>query len=163
MLAKKRHQAKHTSKKSPCCFKNNDAGATKVLCYSARKANRMPNSLDLIKIRKAIEAMTAAECWEIQKESMNDAGKYWEKEYGNLLGAILIYCGNTAEVMGATNTLSVEEKKELKELGNMVAAKWKQGQKGENNISAKPQVGEKAVKAKSRYSKKRANRRHKHS
>jgi len=93
----------------------------------------MPSRLDLIQIRAVIEEMTPAQCWKIQAESMADAGMYWKVNYGNLLGAILIYCSHAAHVMGVADTLSEEETKELKALGDMVERKWKQGKTEEQD------------------------------
>ena len=60
----------------------------------------MSNHLDLIEIRKVIEAMTSAECWRVQQESMADAGKHWQQQYGcSVLGAVLIYGSSAADVM----------------------------------------------------------------
>ena len=98
----------------------------------------MPSRLDLIQIRTVIEEMTPAQCWKIQKESMADAGLYWKVNYGNLLGAILIYCSQAAHVMGVAETLSEEETKELKALGNMVERKWKRGKRGEQDQTEVP-------------------------
>ena len=93
----------------------------------------MSNHLDLIEIRKVIEGMTPAECWQVQENSMADAGMHWKVHYGNLLGAILIYCSNAAHVMGVVETLSEEEAKELQALGALVEQKWKRGQRGEQD------------------------------
>ena len=51
----------------------------------------MSPHLDLIEIRKVIEALTSAECWRVQQDSMADAGKHWQEQYGcSLLGAVLV-------------------------------------------------------------------------
>ena len=51
----------------------------------------MSNQLDLIEIRKVIEAMSSAECWRVQQESMADAGNYWNEQYGFSLLLSLIH------------------------------------------------------------------------
>ena len=92
----------------------------------------MSNHLDLIETRKVIEAMTSAECWRVQQESMADAGKHWQEQYGfSLLGAVLIYCSSAADVMEIRNVLSAEEASELQGLGLLVEQKWRRGQRGE--------------------------------
>ena len=94
----------------------------------------MSNHLDLIEIRKVIEAMSSAECWRVQQESMADAGKHWQEQYGfSLLGAVLIYCSSAADVMEIRNVLSAEEASELQELGLLVEQKWRRGQRGEGD------------------------------
>ena len=94
----------------------------------------MSNHLDLIEIRKVIEAMSSAECWRVQQESMADAGKYWQEQYGfSLLGAVLIYCSSAADVMEIRNVLSAEEASELQGLGLLVEQKWRRGQRGEGD------------------------------
>ena len=94
----------------------------------------MSNHLDLIEIRKVIAAMTSAECWRVQEESMADAGKHWQEHYGfSLLGAVLIYCCSAADVMEIRDTLTDEEAKELQELGALVEQKWRRGQRGEDD------------------------------
>ena len=95
----------------------------------------MSNHLDLIEIRKVIEAMTSAECWRVQQESMADAGKHWQEQYGfSLLGAVLIYCSSAADVMEIRNVLSAEEASELQGLGLLVEQKWRRGQRGEGYL-----------------------------
>ena len=94
----------------------------------------MSTHLDLIEIRKVIEAMTSAECWRVQQESMADAGKHWQEQYGfSLLGAVLIYCSSAADVMEMRNVLSAEEASELQGLGLLVEQKWRRGQRGEGD------------------------------
>lgn len=94
----------------------------------------MSNHLDLIEIRKVIEAMSSAECWKVQQESMADAGKHWQEQYGfSLLGAVLIYCSSAADVMEIRNVLSAEEASELQGLGLLVEQKWRRGQRGEGD------------------------------
>ena len=94
----------------------------------------MSNHLDLIEIRKVIEAMSSAECWRVQQESMADAGKHWQEQYGfSLLGAVLIYCSSAADVMEIRNVLSAEEASELQGLGLLVEQKWRRGQRGEGD------------------------------
>ena len=94
----------------------------------------MSNHLDLIEIRKVIEAMSSAECWRVQQESMTDAGKHWQEQYGfSLLGAVLIYCSSAADVMEIRNVLSAEEASELQGLGLLVEQKWRRGQRGEGD------------------------------
>ena len=94
----------------------------------------MSNHLDLIEIRKVIEAMSSAECWRVQQESMADAGKHWQEQYGfSLLGAVLIYCSSAADVMEIRNVLSAEEASELQGLGLLVEQKWRRGQRGERD------------------------------
>ena len=94
----------------------------------------MSNHLDLIEIRKVIEAMSSAECWRVQQESMADAGKHWQEQYGfSLLGAVLIYCSSAADVMGIRNVLSAEDASELQGLGLLVEQKWRRGQGGEGD------------------------------
>ena len=96
----------------------------------------MSNHLDLIEIRKVIEAMSSAECWRVQQESMADAGKYWQEQYGfSLLGAVLIYCSSAADVMEIRDVLSAEEASELQGLGTLVQQKWRRGQRGEADPS----------------------------
>ena len=90
----------------------------------------MSNHLDLIEIRKVIEAMTSAECWRVQEESMADAGKLWQEHYGfSLLGAVLIYASSAADVMEIRDVLSAEEASELQGLGTLVQQKWRRGQR----------------------------------
>ena len=94
----------------------------------------MSNHLDLIETRKVIEAMTSAECWRVQQESMADAGKHWEEQYGfSLLGAVLIYCSSAADVMEIKDALSNKEASELQELATLVEQKWQRGQRGEDD------------------------------
>ena len=94
----------------------------------------MSNHLDLIEIRKVIEAMSSAECWRVQQESMADAGKHWQEQYGfSLLGAVLIYCSSAADVMEIRNVLSAEEASEMQGLGLLVEQKWRRGQRGEGD------------------------------
>ena len=96
----------------------------------------MSNHLDLIEIRKVIEAMSSAECWRVQQESMADAGKHWQEQYGfSLLGAVLIYCSSAADVMEIRDVLSAEEASELQGLGTLVQQKWRRGQRGEADPS----------------------------
>ena len=96
----------------------------------------MSNHLDLIEIRKVIEAMSSAECWRVQQESMADAGKHWQEQYGfSLLGAVLIYCSSAADVMEIRDVLSAEESSELQGLGTLVHQKWRRGQRGEEDPS----------------------------
>ena len=96
----------------------------------------MSNHLDLIEIRKVIEAMSSAGCWRVQQESMADAGKHWQGQYGfSLLGAVLIYCSSAADVMEIRNVLSAEEASELQGLGLLVEQKWRRGQRGEEDPS----------------------------
>ena len=84
----------------------------------------MSNHHDLIEIRKVIEAMSSAECWRVQQESMADAGNYWKEHYGfSLLGAVLIYCSCAADVMEISDVLSAEESSELQGLGLLVEQK----------------------------------------
>ena len=91
----------------------------------------MSNHLDLIEIRKVIEAMSSAECWRVQQESMADAGNYWNEQYGfSLLGAVLIYGSSAADVMEIRDVLSAEEASELQGLGTLVQQKWRRGQRG---------------------------------
>ena len=91
----------------------------------------MSNHLDLIEIRKVIEAMTSAECWRVQQESMADAGKHWQQQYGcSVLGAVLIYGSSAADVMEIRDALSAEEASELQGLGILVQQKWRRGQRG---------------------------------
>ena len=94
----------------------------------------MSNQLDLIEIRKVIEAMSSAECWRVQQESMADAGKHWQEQYGfSLLGAVLIYCSSAADVMEIRNVLSAEEASEMQGLGLLVEQKGRRGQRGEGD------------------------------
>ena len=94
----------------------------------------MSNHLDLIEIRKVIEAMSSAECWRVQQESMADAGKHWQEQYGfSLLGSVLIYCSSAADVMEIRNVLSAEEASEMQGLGLLVEQKWRRGQRGERD------------------------------
>ena len=103
----------------------------------------MSNHLDLIEIRKVIEAMTSAECWRVQEESMADAGKHWQERYGfSLLGAVLIYCCSAADVMEIRDTLSDDEAKELQGLGALVEQKWRRGQRGEDDPIAQAEQPE---------------------
>ena len=96
----------------------------------------MSNHLDLIEIRKVIEAMSSAECWRVQQESMADAGKHWQEQYGfSLLGAVLIYCSSAADVMEIRDVLSAEEASGLQGLGTLVHQKWRRGQRGEEDPS----------------------------
>ena len=96
----------------------------------------MSNHLDLIEIRKVIEAMSSAECWRVQQESMADAGKHWQEQYGfSLLGAVLIYCSSAADVMEIRDVLSAEEASEMQGLGLLVEQKWRRGQRGEEDPS----------------------------
>ena len=96
----------------------------------------MSNHLDLIETRKVIEAMSSAECWRVQQESMADAGKHWQEQYGfSLLGAVLIYGSNAADVMEIRDVLSAEEASELQGLGTLVQQKWRRGQRGEADPS----------------------------
>ena len=96
----------------------------------------MSNHLDLIEIRKVIEAMSSAECWRVQQESMADAGNYWNEQYGfSLLGAVLIYGSSAADVMEIRDVLSAEEASELQGLGTLVQQKWRRGQRGEADPS----------------------------
>ena len=91
----------------------------------------MSTHLDLIEIRKVIEAMTSAECWRVQQDSMADAGKHWQEQYGcRLLGAVLIYCSSAANVMEIRDALTDEEVNELQRLGTLVEQKWQRGQRG---------------------------------
>ena len=94
----------------------------------------MSNHLDLIEIRKVIEAMTSAECWRVQQQSMADAGKHWQEHYGfSLLGAVLIYCSSAADVMEIRDVLSDQEASELQRLSTLVEQKWRRGQRGEED------------------------------
>ena len=94
----------------------------------------MSNHLDLVEIRKVIEAMTSAECWRVQQESMADAGKHWQQQYGfSLLGAVLIYGSSAADVMEIRDVLSAEGASELQGLGILVQKKWRRGQRGEGD------------------------------
>ena len=94
----------------------------------------MSNHLDLIEIRKVIEAMSSAECWRVQQQSMADAGKHWQEHYGfSLLGAVLIYCSSAADVMEIRDVLSDEEASDLHRLGIFVEQKWRRGQRGEED------------------------------
>ena len=96
----------------------------------------MSNHLDLIETRKVIEAMTSAECWRVQQESMADAGNYWKEQYGfSLLGAVLIYGSSAADVMEIRDVLSAEEASGLQGLGTLVQQKWRRGQRGEEDPS----------------------------
>ena len=96
----------------------------------------MSTHLDLIEIRKVIEAMSSAECWRVQQESMADAGNYWNEQYGfSLLGAVLIYGSSAADVMEIRDVLSAEEASELQGLGTLVQQKWRRGQRGEADPS----------------------------
>ena len=96
----------------------------------------MSNHLDLIETRKVIEAMSSAECWRVQQESMTDAGNYWNEQYGfSLLGAVLIYGSSAADVMEIRDVLSAEEASELQGLGTLVQQKWRRGQRGEADPS----------------------------
>ena len=102
----------------------------------------MSPHLDLIEIRKVIEAMTSAECWRVQQDSMADAGKHWQEQYGcSLLGAVLIYCSSAADVMEIRDVLSDQEVSELQRLCTLVEQKWQRGQRGEvdPNEAADPQ------------------------
>ena len=106
----------------------------------------MSNHLDLIETRKVIEAMTSAECWRVQQESMADAGNYWEEQYGfSLLGAVLIYGSSAADVMEIRDVLSDEEASELQVLGTLVEQKWRMGQRGEENPSQQAETPEDVV------------------
>ena len=102
----------------------------------------MSPHLDLIEIRKVIEDMTSAECWRVQQDSMADAGKHWQEQYGcSLLGAVLIYCSSAADVMQIRDALTDEEASELQKLGTLVEQKWLRGKRGEAdpNEAADPQ------------------------
>ena len=96
----------------------------------------MSNHLDLLETRKVIEAMSSAECWRVQQESMADAGNYWKEHYGfSLLGAVLIYGSSAADVMEIRDVLSAEEASTLQGLGTLVQQKWRRGQRGEADPS----------------------------
>ena len=99
----------------------------------------MSNHLDLIEIRKVIEAMSSAECWRVQQESMADAGKHWQEQYGfSLLGAVLIYCSSAADVMEIRNVLSAEEASELQGLGLLVEQSGAGGNEGGSPRRSRP-------------------------
>ena len=106
----------------------------------------MSNHLDLIEIRKVIEAMSSAECWRVQQESMVDAGNYWKEHYGfSLLGAVLIYGSSAADVMEIRDVLSAEEASELQGLGTLVQQKWRRGQRGEADPSEEAEQPDEVV------------------
>jgi len=106
----------------------------------------MSNHLDLVEIRRVIEAMSSAECWAVQQNSMADASQHWEVNYGHgLLGAVLIYCTHAVAVMGIADTLSQEEASELQALGKLVEDKWRRGQRGDVDPVAPMAEDEQAV------------------
>ena len=93
----------------------------------------MSNHLDLVEIRRVIEAMSSAECWAVQQNSMADASQHWEVNYGHGLVSMkrcLIDCTHAVAVMGIADTLSQEEASELQALGKLVEDKWRRGQRG---------------------------------
>ena len=106
----------------------------------------MSNHLDLIEIRKVIEAVSSADCWRVQQESMADAGQHWEEQYGfSLLGAVLIYCSSAADVIEIKDVLSDEKASELQVLGTLVEQKWRMGQRGEEKPSQQAEMPEDVV------------------
>ena len=106
----------------------------------------MSNHLDLIETRKVIEAMSSAECWRVQQESMTDAGNYWKEQYGfSLLGAVLIYGSSAADVMEIRDALSAEEASELQGLGTLVQQKWRRGQRGAEDPSEEAEQPDEVV------------------